>query len=52
VFHLVSYWLVLGEPKYNINRFVLQGSGDFTWRFYDLWRISGDFTWRGFWLVV
>jgi len=38
MFHLVSYmfqqvscWLILGEPKYNINGFVLQESGDFTW---------------------
>ena len=33
MFHLVSYWLVLGEPK------VYQNLGNFT-------RI-GEFTWRG-----
>jgi len=25
----IVYWLVLGEPIYNINRFVLQESGGF-----------------------
>jgi len=25
----IVYWLVLGEPIYNIIRFVLQGSGEF-----------------------
>jgi len=32
MFHLVSYWRVLGEPK------VYQNLGDFT--------INGDFTWK------
>ena len=34
MFHLVSYWLVLGEPK------VYQNLGDFTWK-YD---VEGKFT--------
>jgi len=29
------------KPIYNINRFVLQECGDFTWRVSDWWRISG-----------
>ena len=33
--HKVPYWLVQKNPIYNINRFVLQESGDFTWRVSD-----------------
>ena len=28
IFHRFSYWLVQENPKYNINQFVLQGSGE------------------------
>ena len=34
--HEVSYWWLKENPKYNINRFVLQEYGDFTWRVSDL----------------
>ena len=32
------------DTKYLINRFVLQGLGDFTWRIVWLWRISGSYS--------
>jgi len=32
------------KPIYNINRFVLQESGDFTWRDVWLWWISGAYS--------
>ena len=31
MFHLDSFWWFQGNPKYNINRFVLQEWGNFTW---------------------
>ena len=37
-------WFVLGEPKYNINRFVLQEYGDFTWRMSDCKELVGGFS--------
>jgi len=36
-------------PIYTRTWFVLQGSGDFTWRVSDLWRISGGYL-EGVWL--
>ena len=55
---MYSNWLFQENPKCNINRFVLQECGDFTWRVSDCEELSGsysqgndgvdggDFTWR------
>ena len=37
-------WLVQENPIYNINRFVLQGSGVFTWMVSDCEELVGSFT--------
>jgi len=35
----------LEETNHNINRFVLQECGDFTWRMSDCEELVGGFTW-------
>ena len=39
--HEVSYWWLKENPIYNINRFVLQECGDFTWRVPDCEELVG-----------